>query len=657
MDCPEVREHLTDYVYGEAAPEVREAVAAHLAACPDCRRAAEEAEAVLAAYREAPRPAPPEGAPARAAQAARPRRPAGRVRRRVRVLQPDWLRVVRHPAFAAAALFVVVFLMVVHAWRAPEEEVGLAPRGYRADRTDADGRVAESPQRRSTPAREERAAPPPAATSEPASPEVDRLLARAKSMQTRGAVSRAEVEQGASGLAEARAPETEEQAEDGARGALLAEARAQREPIPEAPGLEADRAAEVEETMFEVSALEQDRVAEVDEAMPQAHELERDRAAEAGEAGPRAAAEPVDRARAEPPEAELQFGRYALELPKEREEALAAPPTKEAPDASATTEALERKATGTLEPAPPGPGVPGPEPAVGNEVAGAPSPPARKPASGPGGTVDHGLAAADAPEEPRPAPAELTPPVPIEPAPEAPAAAPERADGGGRLLADLGLTEGPEFGETPMRSRPRVETATGPPGEGTGGVRGRPVPQPELAARLVQRGEDVLAGLAVEGPPAVEEALPSDGGAFDGADAAEREGIAGMRRARAPELLAREAGAEAARADMARTGPGEEAAAPRALTRALAEYRAGDYARALRSAQEVPEDVGAFAAAALEIRVLALWALGDEARAREALLTLRERDPDLADRVAKRLGTDVTGADAAREESAPTESP
>ncbi len=61
MDCRDVRRSLFAILDGEAAALPREAVDAHLAACPDCARAERAVRETRAHLAALPRPAAPEG--------------------------------------------------------------------------------------------------------------------------------------------------------------------------------------------------------------------------------------------------------------------------------------------------------------------------------------------------------------------------------------------------------------------------------------------------------------------------------------------------------------------------------------------------------------------------------------------------------------------
>jgi anti-sigma factor RsiW len=60
MKCSEIRNHITDYVLEELAPELQIQVNEHLAVCDDCRGEVQHAEAVIATFRDSARfrPAP-----------------------------------------------------------------------------------------------------------------------------------------------------------------------------------------------------------------------------------------------------------------------------------------------------------------------------------------------------------------------------------------------------------------------------------------------------------------------------------------------------------------------------------------------------------------------------------------------------------------------
>ncbi len=61
MQCPEARDALLQVATGRTPPDVRRAVAAHLADCAECRALAGELEETAALLRAVPDPAPPEG--------------------------------------------------------------------------------------------------------------------------------------------------------------------------------------------------------------------------------------------------------------------------------------------------------------------------------------------------------------------------------------------------------------------------------------------------------------------------------------------------------------------------------------------------------------------------------------------------------------------
>lgn len=96
MNCQDAREVLEEYRRGELTPEAAALVRAHLATCPNCRRLAEDAEAVAALVRRLPR------SPAPAGLARAVRRSARRQFRRAPLV---WLQ---RPAVAAAVAALVV---------------------------------------------------------------------------------------------------------------------------------------------------------------------------------------------------------------------------------------------------------------------------------------------------------------------------------------------------------------------------------------------------------------------------------------------------------------------------------------------------------------------------------------------------------------------
>lgn len=61
MECAEARDALLEISTGKTPPDLRRAVAAHLAGCPECRTVAGELEETAALLRALPDPAPPEG--------------------------------------------------------------------------------------------------------------------------------------------------------------------------------------------------------------------------------------------------------------------------------------------------------------------------------------------------------------------------------------------------------------------------------------------------------------------------------------------------------------------------------------------------------------------------------------------------------------------
>ena len=61
MQCPEARDALLEIITGRTPPDLRRAVAVHLADCPECRAVAGELEETAALLRAVPDPAPPEG--------------------------------------------------------------------------------------------------------------------------------------------------------------------------------------------------------------------------------------------------------------------------------------------------------------------------------------------------------------------------------------------------------------------------------------------------------------------------------------------------------------------------------------------------------------------------------------------------------------------
>jgi anti-sigma factor RsiW len=61
MRCPDARDALLEITTGRTPPDVRRAVAAHLATCAECRAVAGELEEAVALLRAVPDPAPPEG--------------------------------------------------------------------------------------------------------------------------------------------------------------------------------------------------------------------------------------------------------------------------------------------------------------------------------------------------------------------------------------------------------------------------------------------------------------------------------------------------------------------------------------------------------------------------------------------------------------------
>jgi len=61
MRCPEARDALLEITTGRTPPDLRRAVAVHLAGCPRCRALASELEETTARLRAVPTPLPPEG--------------------------------------------------------------------------------------------------------------------------------------------------------------------------------------------------------------------------------------------------------------------------------------------------------------------------------------------------------------------------------------------------------------------------------------------------------------------------------------------------------------------------------------------------------------------------------------------------------------------
>ncbi len=149
MDETEAKTLLFDYLYGELDEGRAEAFRRHLDACPACQKELASTRAFLQAYRKAPPPAPPSGASAAALEAARASgarpRPAVRSQQErrtrgesgarsasppatapvparaptspsaqpVRTPRPARRRVLFHPAWSLAAVFVVVVAVLI----------------------------------------------------------------------------------------------------------------------------------------------------------------------------------------------------------------------------------------------------------------------------------------------------------------------------------------------------------------------------------------------------------------------------------------------------------------------------------------------------------------------------------------------------------------
>ncbi len=91
MRCPEARAALLEVTTGRTPPDLRRAVAVHLAGCPQCRALAGELEETASRLRAIPAPRPPEGfwpdfMRRLEERIRRPERPADRLRRLLRPL-------------------------------------------------------------------------------------------------------------------------------------------------------------------------------------------------------------------------------------------------------------------------------------------------------------------------------------------------------------------------------------------------------------------------------------------------------------------------------------------------------------------------------------------------------------------------------------------
>ncbi|MHC4883613.1 MAG: anti-sigma factor [Planctomycetota bacterium] len=121
MDCNDLRAKLIDHLYGELSEEEDRALLSHQKECEDCRRRVEELKADLDLYRKEPRPQPPSGAIQAALKVAReegmeaPPRPTG-------ILSLErWKPILRHPAFASAAVLMIATIILVEDWESPQQ--------------------------------------------------------------------------------------------------------------------------------------------------------------------------------------------------------------------------------------------------------------------------------------------------------------------------------------------------------------------------------------------------------------------------------------------------------------------------------------------------------------------------------------------------------
>jgi len=108
MNCPDVRECLSDLIDGALEPDVRAQVDAHLAGCADCRRELERLGAVVSLLRAVERPQAPVGFAARVLAAARPDPWHRRLRDRLAAI-----RLLRFPVEAAAMVLVASLAVYV----------------------------------------------------------------------------------------------------------------------------------------------------------------------------------------------------------------------------------------------------------------------------------------------------------------------------------------------------------------------------------------------------------------------------------------------------------------------------------------------------------------------------------------------------------------
>lgn len=141
MQWNEIREYLSDYIYGEAHPAIAREIDVHLQENPEARQDLERLREELAAYRSLPRPAPPANAVAKALEAARAMRevgttaPAGSASRVAEsrtmpepepvpnIIRVDWAKVVFSPisGIAAGTLLVITLLVSLRSEDIPKQ--------------------------------------------------------------------------------------------------------------------------------------------------------------------------------------------------------------------------------------------------------------------------------------------------------------------------------------------------------------------------------------------------------------------------------------------------------------------------------------------------------------------------------------------------------
>jgi anti-sigma factor RsiW len=61
MKCPEIENHLADYILGELCPELEIQVNEHLAVCEKCRGEARKTESLIDSFRDSVKFVPPQG--------------------------------------------------------------------------------------------------------------------------------------------------------------------------------------------------------------------------------------------------------------------------------------------------------------------------------------------------------------------------------------------------------------------------------------------------------------------------------------------------------------------------------------------------------------------------------------------------------------------